>query len=278
MSEMNRLLKLMSDLRDPIDGCPWDVAQTFETIAPYTIEEAYEVVDAIDRNDLDDLRDELGDLLLQVVFQSRLAEEAQAFAFSDVVQSITRKLIRRHPHILDAQGELLRSPKDGTSAEDVKVNWERQKAEERRLRSIGGESASGEPDLLGSVTKALPALLRAAKVSRQAASHGFDWPDVRSVIGKVREELDEVAEAIEAGDMAAVSEEIGDLLFSVANLARHADVDPETALRAGTLKFEARFAAMAQHLADTGRGLAESDLAAMEDAWQAVKQAERARE
>ena len=268
---LHRLLRLMAVLRDPARGCPWDVAQTFETIVPYTIEEAYEVADAVARGDRADLRDELGDLLLQVVFHARMAEEAGAFAFDDVARAIGDKLVRRHPHVFMPDGTLL--PEGSPLRDDpeqVEAQWAAIKAQERAAR--GG--AASVPDPLGGVARALPALARAEKISRRAAGYGFDWNDATQVIDKVREETDEVAEALAAGDRQAVADEIGDLLFSVANLARHAGIDPEVALRDGTAKFERRFAAMAAHLAAAGGDLGRSDLAAMEAAWQAVKRDE----
>ena len=267
---VERLLRLMADLRDPARGCPWDAAQTAASIVPYTIEEAYEVADAVARGDATDLRDELGDLLLQVVFQARIAEEAGAFAFDDVARAITAKLIRRHPHVLDAQGRLLPAGSGARDPAGVAAQWAAIKAQERAAR--------GEPghDLLGGVARALPALARAEKLSRRAAAYGFDWGEAAQVVAKVREEADEVAEALGRDDPAAVAEEVGDLLFSVANLARYAGLDPEAALRAGNAKFERRFAAMAAHLRAAGGQLGRSDLAAMEAAWQAAKRAERA--
>ncbi|SDN40234.1 ATP diphosphatase [Methylobacterium phyllostachyos] len=260
----------MAALRDPVRGCAWDVAQTPATIVPYTIEEAYEVADAVARGDRDDLRDELGDLLFQVVFQARLAEERGDFAFDDVARAIGDKLVRRHPHVFAPDGTLLPEGSPLRDPAQVEAQWAAIKAQERAAR---GDAASA-PDPLGGVARALPALARAEKISRRAAGYGFDWDNAAQVIDKVREETDEVAEALAAGDQRAVADEIGDLLFSVANLARHAGIDPETALRDGTAKFERRFAAMAGHLAAAGGELGRSDLAAMEAAWQAVKRDE----
>lgn len=279
MAEMplQTLTRLMAELRDPVRGCPWDVAQTFASIAPCTIEEAYEVADAVARGDRDGLRDELGDLLLQVVFHARIAEEAGAFAFDDVVGAITAKLIRRHPHVFDASGTLLPTGTLGDPA-SVAAQWESIKAGERVAKAAGSAStdAGTEPeDLLAGVARTLPALTRAEKISRRAAGYGFDWGSVAEVVAKVREETGEVAEALVAGDREALAEEIGDLLFSVANLARHAGVDPEVALRAGTDKFARRFAGMAARVTAAGGTLADADLPAMEAAWAAVKRAER---
>jgi len=268
-SPMPALLRLMAALRDPERGCAWDVAQTFATIVPYTIEEAYEVADAVARGDRDDLRDELGDLLLQVVFHARMAEEEGAFAFDDVARAIAAKLIRRHPHVFAADGSLLPEGSPRRDPAAVEAQWAAIKAQERAGKPMPA------PDPLGGVAHALPALARAEKVSRRAASYGFDWDDAAQVIDKVREETDEVAEALAQGEAGALAEEIGDLLFSVANLARHAGIDPEAALRDGTAKFERRFKAMAEALRAEGGELGRSDLAAMEAAWGRVKRAEK---
>lgn len=267
------LLQLMATLRDPETGCPWDVVQTPASIVPFTIEEAYEVADAVDRGDPEDLRDELGDLLLQVVFQARMAEEAGRFAFADVVAGIVAKLVRRHPHVFAADGSLLPAGRGRGDPAAIEAAWARIKAQERAEKLARGRVPAAAGPLDG-VPSALPALTRAEKISRKAADYGFDWPNAREVIAKVREEADEVEESLAAGDPEAVAEEIGDLLFSVANLARHAGVDAEEALRRGTRKFERRFTAMADRLATDGRTLASSDLPAMEAAWQAVKRGE----
>jgi ATP diphosphatase len=255
-----RLLGIMARLRDPQGGCSWDLAQTPASIVPYTIEEAYEVADAVERGDPDDLRDELGDLLFQVVFQARIAEEAGSFGFDDVATAIADKMVRRHPHIFGAGRDL--------DPAGVKAQWEAIKAEEN--------AAKGRPPqgTLAGVPQALPALTRAEKISRKAASVGFDWPDAKEVVAKVREETDEVAQALAEEGPEAVAEEIGDLLFSVANLARHAGVDPEEALRRANLKFQRRFAAMEDEVTRDGRSLPEAGLAAMEAAWAAVKRRE----
>lgn len=264
------LLALMATLRDPEVGCPWDVAQDFASIAPYTVEEAYEVADAIARGDTEDLRDELGDLLLQVVFHARIAEEAGLFAFPDVVRAVMRKMVRRHPHVFAADGALLPKGSPRRDPEAVAAQWEAIKAEERRAKP------PREAGPLAGIPLPLPALTRAHKLSAKAATYGFDWTDPSQVVLKVREEIDEVAEAMAQGDRAAVAEELGDLLFSVANLARHLGIDSEYSLRSGNMKFERRFDAMAAHLAEAGRDLSESDLDAMEAAWRAVKRSEKA--
>ena len=265
--DIARLLEIMTALRTPGTGCPWDVEQDFASIAPYTIEEAYEVADAIQRHDLQDLRDELGDLLLQVVFHAEMAREAGAFDFGDVVEGITQKLIRRHPHVFGDAGNL--------SPAEVKALWDeikRAEKDERRRKHGGSAEADG---VLGGVPAALPALTRADKLARKAASVGFDWPGTREVLDKVAEEVSEVEEALAAGDRAAVADEIGDLLFAVANLARHAGVDPETALRGTNAKFERRFRAIEKGLAQSGRAPQSATLDEMEELWVRAKQSER---
>jgi ATP diphosphatase len=267
--DIARLLAIMAALRTPGSGCPWDLEQDFATIAPYTIEEAYEVAEAIARGDLLDLKDELGDLLLQVVFHARMAEEAGAFDFGDVVESITGKLIRRHPHVFGDARDL--------SPAGVKALWgeikEAEKAERRRERGEAGEPAAA--GLLAGVPAGLPALARAEKLTRKAATVGFDWPDAAQVVGKIEEEVREVREALEAGARGAIEDEIGDLLFAAVNLARHAGVDPESALRGANAKFERRFRAIEQALAAAGRTPADASLDDMEDLWVKAKTAER---
>ena len=264
--EISGLLDLMAALRDPDSGCAWDISQTFQSIAPYTIEEAYEVAEAIARGNLADLRDELGALLLQVVFHARMAEEQGAFDFGGVVEAITQKLIRRHPHVFGNTR--------GLSAEAVKALWDEIKQAEKAERAAGrGEEGHG---LLSDVPLALPALTRADKLTRKAAKVGFDWSSADEVTAKIEEELAEARAAIASGSRDAVEDEIGDLLFAAANLARHAGIDPEAALRRTNAKFERRFAAIERALASEGRSLAESNLQEMEQLWQAAKQAERA--
>lgn len=267
--DIEELLALMATLRNPEVGCSWDVAQDFAGIAPYTVQEAYEVADAIARGDMADLRDELGDLLLQVVFHARIAEEAGHFAFPDVVAAVVGKMVRRHPHVFEADGTLLPAGSPRRDPEAVARQWEAIKAQERRSKPTREASA------LAGIPLALPALTRAEKLSARAATYGFDWPDPEQVVLKVREEIDEVADAMANGTPEAVAEEVGDLLFSVANLARHLGIDPEYSLSKGNMKFERRFDAMAAALAADGRNLSDSDLDAMEAAWRAVKVAER---
>ena len=247
--QTQRLLAIMAQLRDPLRGCEWDVAQTFATIAPYTIEEAYEVADAIERGDMEDLRGELGDLLLQVVFHSRMAEERGYFAFEDVARSIADKMEARHPHIFGSQG-----------GEMTSERWEDIKASERTRSGISGA--------LDGVAKALPALMRAQKLQKRAARHGFDWPDAEGPRSKVLEEIQELKEASEN----EVEEEAGDFLFAAVNLVRAYGVDAESALKAANAKFERRFAAM-ERLA--GGDFAERDLDAQETLWQEVKRQEK---
>lgn len=263
------LLALMATLRDPEVGCSWDVAQDFASISPYTVEEAYEVADAIARGDMADLRDELGDLLFQVVFHARIAEEAGHFAFPDVVRAVMEKMVRRHPHVFAPDGSLLPAGSPRRDPQTVAAQWAAIKAEERRSKP------QAEAGPLAGIPLALPALTRAQKISAKAASYGFDWPDPDPVVLKVREEIDEVADAMANGTPAEVAEEIGDLLFSVVNLARHLGIDPEYSLQRGNMKFQRRFDAMAAALTVGGRDLSDSDLDAMEAAWAKVKVSEK---
>ncbi len=258
---IDRLRDIMARLRDPVDGCPWDVAQSFATIAPYTIEEAYEVADAIERADLAGLADELGDLLFQVVFYARMAEEAGGFDFDDVARGISDKMLRRHPHVFG----------DATVASQAAQNreWETHKANERAARAIAEDRA---PSALDGIALALPALMRAHKLQRRAARVGFDWPDLAPVIDKVVEEIDEVrAELGGSGSADGRIEEIGDLLFACVNLARHAGVDAEAALRHANAKFERRFRGVEAALAAEGGSTETATLDEMERHWQRQK-------
>ena len=259
------LLTLMAQLRDPDTGCPWDVQQDFASIAPYTIEEAYEVADAIARGDIADLRDELGDLLLQVVFHARIAEEAGHFDFTAVAAAISDKLVRRHPHVFGDQGKI--------SAATQSASWESLKAAERAANA----AAKGRPEsVLDGVPLPFPALLRAYKLQRRAARVGFDWPELAPVAAKVEEEWAELtAEIDNAGDQARLTEEVGDLLFAVVNLARHLEIDPEAALRAGNAKFERRFRAVEDGFREKGRQMAAASLEDMEVLWNAAKAPEK---
>jgi nucleoside triphosphate diphosphatase len=267
--DISRLIEIMVQLRTPVTGCPWDLAQNFATIAPYTIEEAYEVADAIARGDLDDLKDELGDLLLQVVYHARLAEEEGAFAFADVVEAITGKLIRRHPHVFTG--------KDGKlSPAGVKSAWERIKAEEKAERAARRPHEVFEhKSLLSSVKSGLPALTRAMELQRKASTVGFDWNDPRAVLHKIREEANEIEAALERKDASELAAETGDLLFALVNLARHVKVDPEMALRRANAKFERRFAYIERALAAEGRSLEAATLNEMDELWSEAKAAEQ---
>jgi ATP diphosphatase len=262
------LLDIMARLRTPVTGCPWDLEQNFATIAPYTIEEAYEVAETIARGDLDDLRDELGDLLLQVVFHARMAEEQDAFAFGDVVEAITRKMIRRHPHVFgDESGELTPS--------DVKGNWDRIKAEEKAERAARRPpEESTHKSLLAGVKAGQPALARALALQNKASTVGFDWNDPRAVLSKIREEADEIEAALDANDKNELEAETGDLLFAVVNLARHVGADPDSALRASNVKFERRFAYIERTLESRGRTLEEASLDEMDMLWNEAKRTE----
>ena len=267
--DIHTLLAIMARLRDPNGGCPWDVQQTFATIAPYTIEEAYEVADAIDRNDLDALKDELGDLLLQVVFHARMAEEQGSFAFGDVVAAISDKMIRRHPHVF--AGESVEN------AEAQTVAWEEQKRRERE--SAGHEDTS----TLAGIARGLPEWQRAVKLQKRAASVGFDWPGITPVIAKLHEEIEEVRAEFAAGaehaeDSGArdrLEEEIGDMLFVAANIARHAKVDVGAAMRRANLKFERRFRAMEALAEADGTTLAALPLEEQDRYWDRAKAAEK---
>lgn len=259
MTSIERLLEIMRRLRDPVNGCPWDREQDFSTIAPYTVEEAYEVEDAIQRNDLDDLRQELGDLLFQVVFHSQMAEEQGAFTFEDVVNGLVEKMTRRHPHVFgDAEIR---------DAEHQTVAWEAMKARERN--SVG---------VLDDVPKNLPALTRAEKLSKRAGRVGFEWPDLDGVFAKIDEELAELREEVDANvDKTRIAEELGDFLFTITNLARYLKIDPEAALRGTNAKFERRFRAVEVELAKRGRTPSESTLEEMDAIWDEVRLAEKSK-
>jgi nucleoside triphosphate diphosphatase len=267
--DISRLIEIMAALRTPVTGCPWDLEQNFATIAPYTIEEAYEVVEAIGRGDLDDLCEELGDLLLQVVFHARMAEEQNAFAFGDVVEAITRKMIRRHPHVfVDKDGNLASS--------HVKEVWDRIKAEEKAERAARRPPEEiSHKSLLSGVKAGQPALTRAMELQRKASTVGFDWNDPRAVLAKIREEADEIEAALDRNDKHEIAEETGDLMFALVNLARHVDADPEAALRATNAKFERRFAYIERALEAQGRTLEQASLEEMDALWNAAKAEEK---
>ena len=258
MTPIEELLDVMSQLRDPHTGCAWDVKQTFASIAPYTIEEAYEVADAIARNNLPDLQDELGDLLLQVVFHAQMAKEQSAFTFDDVASSIVAKLVRRHPHVFG--DTMIDSP------EQVKAVWENVKAQERAEKNQHSDLSA-----LAGIALALPSLMRAEKIQSRAARVGFDWPDVEPVWEKLTEEATEVKEALAHGDADAIEDELGDLLFTVVNLARHIDVDPETALSKASAKFEKRFRQVEKLAGEQNTNVRDMDLQALDTLWNKAK-------
>src|SRR6478752_872206 len=249
--DISRLIEIMAALRNPATGCPWDIVQTFETIKPYTIEEAYEVSDAIERNDMDDLCDELGDLLLQVVFHARMAEEAGEFSFGDVVQAITKKMIRRHPHVFAVS--------DADTPDAVKVQWDdikmaekRERAERRAKRGITEDFKAG---YLGTVHRAQPALTEALKLQQRAAKVGFDWSEAEPILDKIEEEVRELREALQSGRQDKVADELGDLIFALVNIGRHVKADPEEALRGTNTKFRRRFNHIETTLAAEGETL-----------------------
>jgi ATP diphosphatase len=265
--DISGLIEIMAALRHPETGCPWDVKQDFASIKPYTIEEAYEVADAIERNDPDDLCDELGDLLLQVVFHARMAEEQQLFSFEDVVEAITRKMIRRHPHVFERPG--------ADTADEVKAQWADIKAEEKRERAerrrARGLAESETPGQLTTVPRALPALMEALKLQQAASRVGFDWGAAGPVLDKIEEEIAELRAEIASGEIDRAAGELGDVIFAVANLARHLKADPEDALRTTNTKFRSRFAYVEAGLAKLGKTPEEATLEEMEALWQAAK-------
>jgi MazG family protein len=263
VSDIRRLLDIMAILRDADKGCPWDKEQTFATIAPYTLEEAYEVVDAIERTDMPSLQDELGDLLFQVVFHSRMAEEQGSFTFGDVVNSICAKMERRHPHVF-GNAEI-------ASSEQQTIAWEELKKHERAAKS-GDTPAS----VLDNIPTSLPALTRAAKLGKRAATVGFEWPDVHGALDKLDEELREVRAAIaEGAAQSAIEDEVGDLLFCVVNISRHLKVDPEAALRRVNQKFARRFQHVESRLREQGREMSQATLAEMDSYWDEAKEIEQ---
>jgi len=266
--DIQRLIEIMAALRDPQTGCPWDIEQDFRSIAPYTIEEAYEVADAIARGDVDDLREELGDLLLQVVYHARMAEEDGSFGFGDVVEGITRKMIRRHPHVFgDAEAR---------SAGMAKGMWERIKAEEKAEKRAARLERGLDPEVAGrgyldGVPVGFPALTRALKLQQQAARVGFDWDDDALVLDKVEEEIGELREALKDGDAEAAADELGDVLFALVNFARRRKIDPEAALSGTNDKFRSRFHYIEHELGRQGRSLEDATLGEMEALWQQAK-------
>lgn len=270
--DISRLIEIMAALRQPETGCPWDVVQTFETIKPYTIEEAYEVADAIERNDPDDLCDELGDLLLQVVFHARIAEEAGLFSFGDVVEAITRKMIRRHPHVF--------ARSDADTPQAVKLQWDEIKKEEKAERAARHAARAAETGRqvedftsghLGSVQRSFPALTEALKLQERAAKVGFDWSEAAPIVDKIEEEIGELREALAEGRPDKVKDELGDLIFALVNIGRHVDAEPEQALRGTNTKFRRRFSFIEENLKVSGETLEEASLERMEELWQAAK-------
>jgi ATP diphosphatase len=269
--DISRLLEIMAALRTPVTGCPWDLEQNFETIKPYTIEEAYEVADAIERGDLDDLKDELGDLLLQVVFHARMAEEQGEFGFGDVVEAITAKMIRRHPHVFAVS--------DADDPAKVKKQWDVIKAEEKRARAERrarrGITEDFKAGHLGSVDRAQPALTEALKLQQQAAKVGFDWSEPEPILDKIEEEIAEFRAAIASGDKAKIADELGDLIFAAVNIGRHVGADPEMALRGTNTKFRRRFGHIEKSLDRASESLEDTSLERMEELWQNAKSQER---
>ncbi|CDZ51322.1 nucleoside triphosphate pyrophosphohydrolase [Neorhizobium galegae] len=269
--DISRLIEIMAALRTPVTGCPWDLEQNFSTIKPYTIEEAYEVADAIERNDMDDLCEELGDLLLQVVFHARMAEEAGEFSFGDVVQAITKKMIRRHPHVFAVS--------DAATPDAVKLQWDDIKTEEKReraeRRARRGITEDFKLGYLGSVHRAQPALTEALKLQQRAAKVGFDWSAAEPILDKIEEEIGELREALRDGRQDKVSDELGDLIFALVNIGRHVRADPEEALRGTNTKFRRRFNYIETSLQQSNETLEAATLERMEELWQAAKAIER---
>lgn len=269
--DIKRLLDIMAALRTPETGCPWDIVQTFETIKPYTLEEAYEVADAIERKDMDDLCEELGDLLLQVVFHARMAEEAGSFTFEDVVKAVTTKMIRRHPHVF--------ARSDADTPDAVKLQWDAikkaEKAERAERRARSGVTEDFKTGHLGGVQRSFPALTEALKLQEQAAKVGFDWSAAEPILDKIEEEIGELRAALKEGRSDKVADELGDLIFATVNIGRHVKADPEMALRGTNSKFRRRFAHIERELARHGETLEGASLERMEELWQDAKKGER---
>ncbi|MBB4120511.1 nucleoside triphosphate pyrophosphohydrolase [Martelella radicis] len=269
--DITRLIDIMAALRDPDTGCPWDIKQDFETIKPYTIEEAYEVADAIERKDFDDLCDELGDLLLQVVYHARMAEEDGLFAFGDVVHAVTAKMIRRHPHVF--------ARNEADTPEAVKIQWDEIKRQEKADRAARRAKAGVTEDFkaghLGNVQRSFPALTEALKLQEQAARVGFDWSEPEPILDKFEEEIGELRQALSSGDQGKIADELGDLIFAAVNLGRHTKTDPEQALRGTNTKFRRRFGHIERSLEENGESLDDATLERMEALWQDAKAIER---
>ncbi len=271
--DISRLLEIMAALRTPVTGCPWDLEQDFRTIAPYTIEEAYEVADAIERNDMEDLRLELGDLLLQSVYHAQMASENGAFDFGDVVEGITQKMIRRHPHVF---GDEDVSSREYSASGMAKGTWERIKAEEKteyaqRRAEKGLPPKTQDLSLLADVPNALPALKTSVKLQQKASRVGFDWNDPLAVIEKIHEEISELKDEIRNGDKVSQTDELGDIIFALANLARHLDIDPEAALRGTNAKFRKRFRYIEENISAIGETMESASLEQMEELWKKAK-------
>lgn len=275
------LTYLMARLRDPETGCPWDKEQTFATIVPHTLEEAYEVADTIEREDWDHLKEELGDLLFQVIYYSQMADEKGWFNLDDVADELVTKMVRRHPHVF-ADGHLYPADNESVSAADVdeaqvKQRWDEIKAEEKAKKAATetGERSQQKPSVLADIPVGLPALTRAAKIQKKASKVGFDWPDIQGVLEKVREELEEVEEAVAENNLPEAQKEFGDLLFAATNLSRYLKKDPESALRGTNRKFEFRFAYIEQQLQNAGLSFDDVDLAQMDQWWDEAKRLEK---
>lgn len=268
--DIQRLLEIMAALRTPVTGCPWDIEQTFDSIKPYTIEEAYEVADAIERQDMGDLCEELGDLLLQVVFHARMAEEAGHFTFEDVVRAVTTKMIRRHPHVF--------ARSDADTPDAVKLQWNaikrQEKAERAARRAAQGITEDFKAGHLGAVQRSFPALMEALKLQEQAAKVGFDWSDAEPILDKIEEEIGELRAAMKEGKREKVADELGDLIFATVNIGRHVKADPEMALRGTNTKFRRRFAHIEKTLVEHGETLEAASLERMEELWQDAKRGE----
>ena len=273
-SAIEQLLSVMRMLRDQQFGCPWDLEQSIASLVPFTLEEVYEVVDAIEKNDMVELEDELGDLLFQVVFYAQIASENGDFDFNDIASAITRKLIRRHPHVFP-DGELMKfGQESGISSDQVAVNWElikKQEREEKQARR-GGNELPEPSSVLDDVPRSLPAMERAKKLQKRAASHGFDWPDITPVVAKIKEEMAELEEALSSANKQRIEEELGDVLFALVNLARHTSIEPEAALRGTNQRFTARFQWIEARVAERSRTLDESSLEQLDELWNEAKQ------
>lgn len=271
---IERLVALMKMLRDKNFGCPWDLEQSIESLIPFTLEEVYEVVDAIEKRDMVELEDELGDLLFQVVFYAQIAQEEDLFNFDDVANAITNKLVRRHPHVFP-EGEVTNfGTKSKISSDQVVVNWElikKEEKEEKLARKTIESAANGIESVLGDVPRAMPALERSRKIQRRAANVGFDWQEIAPVVSKLKEEVEELEEAISNGKSAAIESELGDVLFAVVNIARHTNVDPESALRKANSRFENRFKWIETKLQSDGKSITEMNLQQLNQLWEEAK-------